>query len=337
MINNIWYVILIFAAFSGFLLAFYIRHKKSAAEKMVCPFYSDCDAVIYSEHSKFFGVPVEVLGLLYYGLAATSYALFLAFPPLASPSAVFTIFTLTATAFLFSLYLTFIQAFALRQWCVWCLMSAGFCAVIFATAFKVSEVNFSFLLAQHRDFIATLHSLGLALGVGGATIAAVFLFKFLKDFRVSGWEADAMHTLSQVVWFSLALLAFAETGLYLSNAEKLNQSAGLLIEAIIIAAIIANGAVLSLLVMPNLVKISLEEKHAHYPGELRNQRKTVFALGAISIVSWYSIFALKTFQQISPYSFSRLLLTYFLLLAGAVAVSQLMERFSAKQTESVQN
>lgn len=335
--NNLWYVILIFTAFGGFILAFYIRHKKLAAEKMVCPFYSDCDAVIHSEHARFFGVPVELLGLLYYGLTATSYALFFAFPPLASISAVFGIFVMTATAFLFSLYLTFIQAFVLRQWCVWCLMSAGFCTAIFAAALRVSEFDFAFLLAQHRDFIAVLQFFGVALGVGGATIAAIFSFKFLKDFRVSRGEADAMHTFSQVVWFSLALLAFAETGLYLPDAGKLNQSAGLLIETVIIAAIIANGAVLSLLVMPNLIKISLEEKHAHYPGELRNQRKTVFALGAVSIVSWYSIFALKTFQQISPYSFSRLLLTYFLLLAGAVAVSQLMERFSAKQAESVQN
>lgn len=336
MMNNVWYVVSIFAAFGGFLLAFYIRHKKLSAEKMACPFYSDCDAVIYSRHSKFFGVPVEVLGLLYYGLTAASYALFLAFPPLASNSAAFGVFILTVTAFLFSLYLTFIQAFALRQWCVWCLVSAGLCAAIFAAAFRISEFDFASLFVQYRDLTAVLHFLGVALGVGGATVAAIFSFKFLKDFRVSEWEADAMHTLSQIVWFSLALLTLTGAGLYLAAAETLSRSAQFLIESVIIAAIIANGAFLDILILPKLVSLSFGEKRERQPEKLRRQRKIAFALGAVSIVSWYSMFVLRMIQRI-PSDFSLSLLIYFLFLAGAVAASQLMERFSAKQTSSVQN
>jgi uncharacterized membrane protein len=141
-IDFIWHTVIILAALGGFILAFYIRHKKQTHEKMVCPIGSDCDAVIYSEYSKFFGIPLEILGLFYYGLVAVGYALFLAFPVLASPLAVFGILTLTTAAFLFSLYLTFIQAFALKQWCTWCLMSAGICAIIFATALSISEIGF---------------------------------------------------------------------------------------------------------------------------------------------------------------------------------------------------
>lgn len=194
--NALWHIILIFAAFGGFLLSFYIRHKKQTREKMTCPLDSDCDAVIYSEYSRFLGIPVEILGLLYYGLIAVSYALFLVLPAFASPLIVFSVLALTTAAFLFSLYLTFIQAFALKQWCTWCLMSAGLCTIIFATALSISEFGFVSLLDRYHELVLIGHFLGVALGLGGATITDIFFFKFLKDFRISEWEADVMHTLS---------------------------------------------------------------------------------------------------------------------------------------------
>ena len=328
--DSVWHIILIFAAFGGFLLAFYIRHKKQAHEKMVCPLDSDCDAVIYSEYSKFFGIPVEILGLFYYGLIAVSYALFLVFPVFASPLVVFSVFAFTTAAFLFSLYLTFIQAFALKQWCTWCLISAGFCAVVFATALGVSEFSFISLLAQHHDFIVIFHVLGVAIGLGGATIADIFFFKFLKDFRTSEWEAETMHTLSQIIWFALALLILTGLALYLPEAEELNRSAKFLVKMIVVAVIIVNGAFLNLLVAPKLVKISFHERHRHEAGELHHVRKIAFALGAISIVSWYSAFILGMIRKL-PIEFSSLLLIYLFILGGAIIGSQFMERFFVKR------
>ncbi|MBI2635219.1 MAG: hypothetical protein HYW79_01600 [Parcubacteria group bacterium] len=328
--NNIWYIILIFAAFGGFLLAFYIRHKKGSHEKMTCPLNSDCDAVIYSEYSRFFGIPVEILGLLYYGLVMTSYVLFLVIPALALPLIVFGILALTTAAFLFTLYLTFIQAFALKQWCTWCLMSAGLCAIIFAIALSVSKFSFIVLLGRYHELIVVGHILGVALGLGGATITDIFFFKFLKDFRISEWEADVMRTLSQVIWFALALLILTGLGLYLPEAQELNQSAKFLVKMIAIAVIIVNGAFLNLLIAPKLVKISFGEKHEHQPGELHHERKIAFALGAISIVSWYSAFILGVLRKL-PIEFSSLLLIYLIILSVAIVVSQLMERFFVKR------
>ncbi len=140
------HILIILAALGGFSLAFYIWHKKQVREKMVCPLNSDCDAVIYSKYAKFFGVPIELIGLLYYSIVAISYAVFLVFPSLSSPLFVFGILVITTTAFIFSLYLTFIQAFNLRQWCTWCLMSAGLCIVIFVSAIIVSQFGFMSLL-----------------------------------------------------------------------------------------------------------------------------------------------------------------------------------------------
>lgn len=329
----LWNIILIFAAFGGFLLAFYIRHKKSSHEKMACPLDSDCDAVIYSDYSKFFGIPVEIIGLFYYGAIAISYSLFLAFPHFAPPLIVFAVLTLTIAAFLFSLYLTFIQAFAIKQWCTWCLMSAGICAIIFATALSVSEFGFFSLLAEYHDLIAVFHVFGVALGLGGATIADILFFKFLKDFRISEWEADVMRTLSQTIWFALAILILTGLGLYLPEAEELNQSAKFLAKMIVVAVIIVNGAFLNLLVAPKLVKISFGEKHEHQSGELHHERKIAFALGAVSIVSWYSAFILGIARQ-APLDFWPLILTYILLISGAIVASQIVERFFVKRANS---
>lgn len=329
----LWNIILIFAAFGGFLLAFYIRHKKSSHEKMVCPLDSDCDAVIYSDYSKFFGIPVEIIGLFYYGAIAISYSLFLAFPHFAPPLIVFAVLTLTIAAFLFSLYLTFIQAFAIKQWCAWCLMSAGICAVIFATALSVSEFGFFSLLAEYHDLIVIFHVFGVAIGLGGATIADILFFKFLKDFRISEWEADVMRTLSQTIWFALAILVLTGLGLYLPEAEELNQSAKFLVKMIVVAVIIVNGVFLNLLVAPKLVKISFGEKHDHQSGELHHERKIAFALGAVSIVSWYSAFILGVAREV-PLNFWPLILTYILLISGAIVASQVMERFFVKRANS---
>ena len=132
MIYGAYYIIIIFLAFGGFLIAIYIRHhKKNIKEALVCPFKANCDTVIHSDYSKFLGMPVEVLGMLYYGLVALSYGAFIIFPKLANDFSIFLIHFASISAFVFSIYLTLVQAFALKNWCTWCLISATISASIF--------------------------------------------------------------------------------------------------------------------------------------------------------------------------------------------------------------
>lgn len=129
---NLFSLLIIFLAFGGFILALYLRHHKiSSGEKLICPLGLDCDSVIHSPYSRFLSIPVEVLGLIYYGTVALSYATFIVLPRLLITPLIFIILGMTIAAFLFSLYLTFIQAFNLRQWCSLCLLSAVICTVIF--------------------------------------------------------------------------------------------------------------------------------------------------------------------------------------------------------------
>ena len=327
------HLIVIFAAFGGFLLAFYIRHKKQSHEKMICPLDSDCDAVIYSQYSKFFGIPVEILGIFYYSLVALSYAVFLVLPELASPLVVFGVLAATTTALLFSLYLTFIQAFSLRQWCTWCLMSAGLCSTIFFAALFGTKIGFLQILEDHRGIILIFHGVGAALGLGAATITDIFFFKFLKDSRISEWEADVMHTLSQFIWFALGVLVITGLGLYLPAAGVLNETPKFLVKVIGVAVLIVNGAFLNLFISPRLIKISFGESHDHQAGELRNIRRLAFALGAVSITSWYVTFLLGTFRKIDM-EFGPLILIYLGIVAAGVIISQIVEYiFSRHSTD----
>lgn len=126
------YTIIIFLAFTGFLIAFYIRHhKKNSKEVLVCPLRANCDTVIHSGYSKFLGIPVEILGVFYYGLVALSYGLFMIFPETAASLWVLLIYLASISAFIFSMYLTLVQAFALKNWCTWCLISAAISVSIF--------------------------------------------------------------------------------------------------------------------------------------------------------------------------------------------------------------
>lgn len=318
-------IIIIFTAFAGFLLAFYIRHKKASQEVLVCPLDGKCEEVVHSEYSKFFGIPLEIIGMTYYALVGVSYAIFVVSPVFYSSLAIFLIFGATIAAFLFSLYLTFIQAFVLKKWCTWCLVSAGFCTVIFASALIGSSINFISLLADYRFLVLLLHTFGFVLGVGGATITDIFFFKFLKDFKISEWEAEIMHTLSQIIWFALAILVISGIGLYLPAAERLIETPKFLVKLIVVGVIIANGIFLNLIVSPQLIKISFGEKHDHKIGELHHIRRLAFALGGISLTSWYAALVLGMLRGISL-SFSSILGIYAGALLIAIIGSQILER-----------
>lgn len=132
----ILYIFIITTAVFGFLIANYIHRHKLLPERkpLVCPLKFDCDQVIHSHYASFLGIEVTVFGMIYYGLVVIVYLLFLMMPVLALPMTVFYIKSATVLAFSFSLYLTAIQAFELKQWCSWCLISAALCTIIFLLA-----------------------------------------------------------------------------------------------------------------------------------------------------------------------------------------------------------
>ncbi len=124
-------LVLILTGCSGFILAAYIYRCKRRKKPLICPLRASCDLVTTSDYSKFCGIPVEVLGLSYYAFIVILHLLAVAEPAIFSITVARFSLALSSIAFLFSLYLTAVQAFILKQWCTWCLCSASLCAAIF--------------------------------------------------------------------------------------------------------------------------------------------------------------------------------------------------------------
>jgi uncharacterized membrane protein len=186
-------------------------------------------------------------------------------------------------------------------------------------------------LVEYREVIAAIHVLGVVIGLGGASIADFFFFKFLKDLRISPQESETLKTLSQVIWIGFAILLITGIGLVLANPDRLLHSDKFLVKVVILTVILINGAFLNFYVTPKLVSMNFGDEYKNATtGRLRRERRTAFALGAISATSWYSAFILGSLR-FSPLPFWPLLSIYFLLLAFAVSGSQIMERRIARK------
>ncbi|KKR78864.1 MAG: hypothetical protein UU24_C0023G0011 [Candidatus Nomurabacteria bacterium GW2011_GWA2_40_9] len=130
--------------FSGFLVARHIyKHKHSEEAPLVCPVRFDCATVVHSDYSKFMGIPVEFLGMVYYAFVCLSYLAFL-FLPYAMPNALIGVMAFASvTGFLFSIYLIAVQIFILKKGCSWCFVSAFICILIFSIT--LLAYNFSYV------------------------------------------------------------------------------------------------------------------------------------------------------------------------------------------------
>lgn len=134
-------------AVGGFFLAHYIYNKKKRKEILVCPLDSNCDAVVHSRYSTFLGIPLEVMGMIYFSFITLFFLSALFIPQLNSGYFLFIAPIMTFGAFLFSLYLVLVQLLLIKQWCAWCLISTILCTLEFATVLTISPLNIKELLS----------------------------------------------------------------------------------------------------------------------------------------------------------------------------------------------
>lgn len=316
-------LIVIIAALTGLIIAVYIHRKKKVGETLVCPLNANCETVIHSEYAHFLGIPVEFLGMLYYALIVVSYGALVLMPALAHQLFIFAVLALTVSAFLFSLYLTFIQLFAIKDWCTWCLASASLCTVIFfATIFTIDKGVIA-LLGDNRMLLTVAHLLGVVVGFGGAIITDTLSFKFLRDGKMSEAERDTLHTISQLIWLALAVIVVSGLGLFLPASERLLASNKFLAKMVVVMVVILNGATYRFIVEPKVMTIF--SGNQDMPAPMRRLRRLAFALGGISSTSWLTAFVLGLLPPLS-YPLRLILGVYGCILLVNIGISQVVER-----------
>lgn len=119
------YILGITLALLGIGNAGYLTYVKLADKEVICAATAtiDCNAVQNSTYSEIMGIPISVFGL---GAYLTIFALF----ALENRVEFVTeygktlLFSITLFGVLYSGYLTYVEAFRLEQWCLWCVASA---------------------------------------------------------------------------------------------------------------------------------------------------------------------------------------------------------------------
>ena len=118
----------------GFLVSSYLSYIDFKNNSPLCLPDSNCDFVLKSQYSKFFGFPVALWGIFYFA----SVLILNFFERLK-----FLLKLISFLGFLFALYLIYIQSFVLQSFCFYCLISDTSAILIFILSFlKFNHLNF---------------------------------------------------------------------------------------------------------------------------------------------------------------------------------------------------
>ncbi len=110
---------------TGMAAAGYLTYTHFAAVEPQCYGIGDCAYVQASSYAKIFGIPIALLGLLAYGaILVLTVAAFWGLQDEAAEMALQGAFGLAFAGTLYSAYLTGIEAFVLRAYCIYCVISA---------------------------------------------------------------------------------------------------------------------------------------------------------------------------------------------------------------------
>ena len=116
---------LIILSIIGFAVSFYIFYTKKTNKQMYCVVGKGCDDVVKSKYGKTFGIENTLFGMLYYAMIFAYGLSFILNRNLFKDITVYYfIVSASAASVLYSAYLTCVQAFVLKKWCDYCIISS---------------------------------------------------------------------------------------------------------------------------------------------------------------------------------------------------------------------
>jgi len=328
-----FYVFIAFAAAGGFGVSLYIYYTKKQHKQLVCPIGSNCNVVINSRFSKFLGVPLEYFGMFYYSVIFVSYILLIFTPHLLSELLLSGLIILTAAAFFFSLYLLFVQAFLLWQWCIWCLLSAMLSITIFITSLVSVDFAVAFL-AEISTIIGAIHAFGFALGIGGVTVVLFLFSRFLHDRDIDEGELKTLKGISELVLLGLVFVLVSQFVSFVAHAEALAKSGLFLIQTIALFVAAVSGAMLMIVFAPYLAVMPFsapggsafggnETEKDQRRSPLEFLRRPMFLTGAVALSSWYFAFSMNYLPECG---LSVLFSVYVTVIAVAIVIALYWEK-----------
>jgi uncharacterized membrane protein len=152
--NWLW-ITSVFLAIAGIIDTGYLVWTKLANAEVYCPPGNafSCDLVQSSIYSRIGPIPIQYIGLVGY-LAILGVLLLEPRVPFFAKRGKLLVFGMTLFGFLYSAYLTAIEAFVLQAWCLYCLISAIIMTMLFVVAFIRIWRSFSADTADGVDSMA---------------------------------------------------------------------------------------------------------------------------------------------------------------------------------------
>ena len=188
--------------------------------------------------------------------------------------------------------------------------------------------------ANLKSALLFVHLVGLALGLGTATLLDLMLARIMAKGKVALGQVEFIDFASAIVTAGLVLLWLSGLGLlaYYSAfdlAAMRNPKVWAKISVVVVLTL--NGIVIHAMVLPLLRR---QVGRGIFEGVSNIRKSLTLATGAISIVSWYVPMLLGVAKSLNfAVPFHVILLSYGGLLALAIKCSQLLGRvFPAKLT-----
>ncbi len=330
--NLIYSISIIFFSFLGLLLSLYIAKTKRIGKHLVCPLGHECDTIINSRFSRFLGLRVEYIGIFYYFIVAISYISILIFN--IPKNIIFYILLVSSIAFVFSLYLIFIQLILLKKWCTTCIGSFVLSFFIIIASFLGFEASFGAYLFGIHDILGWLFMASIFVGIISTSLYAKIFIRFLKDFKISKKESNRLAMFSHTALVAIAITFFSGLSIVLTDVYgNFTENSKFMVIIIILGILLVYEIVVNMIIAPKLIDIHFGntnivkmEEHKH-----SMMRKTAFGFVAIGVVSWYFLLLLSSIDFYG-YSSAVLLIIYLILVIVTVAISMYAEHIFYKKS-----
>ncbi|HBI25202.1 MAG: Vitamin K epoxide reductase [Candidatus Wolfebacteria bacterium GW2011_GWC2_39_22] len=114
----VWTILALSVA--GFTDAVYLAMKRIIGSPINCFAFSGCDTVAQSTYSAIFGIPLSLLGAIFYAVTIILITYYL---QRRTKKGLQRVLAMAILGGVFALYLFALQAFVIKAWCLYCVIS----------------------------------------------------------------------------------------------------------------------------------------------------------------------------------------------------------------------
>ena len=137
-----------------------------------------------------------------------------------------------------------------------------------------------------------IHFIGLAFGLGGATIASVISAKAEKDKDVSSAFMKIMPSVSKLIMFGLILLIISGVAIAFLVTWPINQT-NLIIKHVLVVLIVVIGIMINFK-SKKMMKLTHRKDEKVYLNFVK-MKKQIKILSIINLILWYGVTLLSAF------------------------------------------